>query len=506
MRNMVLGGDEFKMKQQSRRTSGGLSLRKSPGGCLLFFGGVLVLGRASAEEADIFSVIQKKYSAPSPSKKCSKGKGSCKDQPAKPPTFDPWWGDNKPDFSLPSKKPTPSPTRVGGISPPPVKGPSVQPTTVSARGPTSAPIAFTSLPTSIPTTTFKPTDSPKPSITHIPTVSPGPSIVGLPPPSTEPTLTDPPDVDTTSAPSTSNTTDNTNSTQVTMAPDASPTSSPTVSRDQAAPTPAPFVQAGSNTASPSQSQPTGASPSCTIVGGSFGSTLGNPTQVVFGYEVETDPEFQNGPFALDVLPGLEESMTNFLLPVLFPETCSEPSEGGDATATTRSGTDLIRRRLEVVGISSLPTDQISTSVECRELLVATNNCNFLDGQLTINYVSRSGETLESFVRLILERLRFGMDSDAFLDTHPSIERVSFIIGLDDTPDTVAPTDPNSGRDIVDDDDDGIRWWPWLLIGSVLFIACCGLLCFRLTSARPASTPQRTASEGDMVGEDLPSTT
>ena len=220
--------------------------------------------------------------------------------------------------------------------------------------------------------------------------------------------------------------------------------------------------------------------------------------------METDPDLQNGPFDLDVLPALEDSMTQFLLPVLFPRTCSVPSAGGDTTATARSGTT--RRRLEVFGVSSQPTDQISPTVECQELLVATNNCNFLEGQLTFNYVLRPGETVESFVRLVLERLRFGMDSDAFLDAHPSIKRVSFIVDLDDIPDTVAPTNPNEDRDITDDDD-SLEWWPWLLVGSVLFIVCCGILCFRLNSARPpSSAPPQTASERDRMVEDLPETT
>ena len=353
-----------------------------------------------------------------------------------------------------------------------------------------------------PTFTRFPTVSPKPTDTSIsiPTASTGPTLTKSPDASS--VITDAPvgDSTATAPPTLSSTTDDTNSTQGTMAPESSPTdnpggdgtptSTPTVVRDQDTPTPAPFVEAAVNTARPS-----GQPPACSVSGGSFGSAFGNPTPVTFGYEVETDPVLESGPFASAVLPDLEEAMTNFLLPVLFPGTCSAPSGGGDTTTTFRSGAG--RRRLEVIGVASRPTDQVSTSVECRELLVDSNSCIFVNGQLTINYVQRPGETVESFVRLVLERLRFGMDSDALLDAHPSIQRVSFIIGLDDLPfPTMAPSDQDR---LVDDEDDGILWWPWVVIGGALFIACCGVMCF-LRTRRPPITPPRDASRSGVGDE------
>lgn len=234
--------------------------------------------------------------------------------------------------------------------------------------------------------------------------------------------------------------------------------------------------------------------------GSFGLTFGSPNAVRFEYEVEINPDLLIGEFASEVLPNLEESMANFLLPNLFPGTCA--LSPGDATASFRSG--AVRRRLEVVGISSRPADEVSTTIECQDLLDPSNDCNYLDGELTLNYVERAGETIETFIRLALEGLRLGMDSDAFLDAHPSIVRVTFIDGpeLADEPD--GNEDPTTGNG--DDDDDGsIAWWPWLLIGGVLFIACWGLLCcFGTRRFSPQSS--RENDNTLLPGDSLPSTT
>ena len=250
-------------------------------------------------------------------------------------------------------------------------------------------------------------------------------------------------------------------------PTGIPTSAPSTTREQVAPSQAPeteklptlepFVQDTPQTASPTRA-PT----RCTVSNGSFGATLGDPASVMFGYEVETDPNLQSGPLDVQVLPPLEEAMTRFLLPVLFPDTC------GVESTTTRM---VNRRRLEVIGINSRPDDKISPGVQCNELDDENNNCAFVDGELTMNYVLRGTETQESFVSLILDRLRFGMDSDAFLPAHPSIVRVTFIVGVEGT--DVVDRDPN-------DTDDSIDWWPWLVIGGVLFIACCGLIAFRMS--------------------------
>jgi hypothetical protein len=210
------------------------------------------------------------------------------------------------------------------------------------------------------------------------------------------------------------------------------------------------------------------------VDGRFGSTQGIPAAVTFAYEVEVDPAEISDTVSEEVLPALEQVMVEFLLPELFPDEC-----GGTVIVTARLGAGR-RRRLEVVGVDSFPVDRVSADLVCEELEVATNECSFVDGSLTINYVLRGNETLQGFVNQVLARLRLGMDTDEFLVAHPSIERVTFVDGSGGPSliPTAAPTPiDQDGRPIVDDDDDTIEWWIWLLIGAGLFTACSGLLVY-----------------------------
>ena len=166
-------------------------------------------------------------------------------------------------------------------------------------------------------------------------------------------------------------------------------------------------------------------------------------------------------------------MVAFLLPVLFPDTCDE-----DATATARIVDGIRqRRRLQVMGIQMMPQDQVVPAVQCDELDVATNNCAFVDGALTFSYREGSSQSSESYVFLILDRLKFGMDNDYFLSAHPSIERVTFIVGAGGDVRTLAPSD-FEGRNIEIDDSDTLPWWPWVLVGGAFLTVCSGVMVYR----------------------------
>jgi hypothetical protein len=183
--------------------------------------------------------------------------------------------------------------------------------------------------------------------------------------------------------------------------------------------------------------------------------------------VETEPTSQGGPLASAVLPDLEDAFVAFLLPDIFPDTCA-------AVATMTRSSEGGRRRLEVIGIDKSPEDVPAAGVQCQQLDVPGNNCAFVDGSLTLNIILRIGESIETFRMLILERLREGMEQDAFVSAHPSIERVTFILGMEGPEPTNAPA-ADLSRESEDDD---LEWWPFLVGGAVLFTICSGLLVYR----------------------------
>ena len=189
-------------------------------------------------------------------------------------------------------------------------------------------------------------------------------------------------------------------------------------------------------------------------------------------------------------------MIEFLLPTLFPETCAP-------VITSRIGSGsrgLRQRRLEVFGIDVFPPDQVSEEEVCQELSVVTNECFYVDGALTITYVLREGETLQSFVNLVLERLRFGMENDSFLGVHPSIEKVTYVIGSGGPtgpsisgPPTSSPTTSDSDRG-VDDDSVVLEWWFWLFV-ALGVVVCVGSLAYRYNTSEDATSGAFPPNEG-----------
>jgi hypothetical protein len=253
----------------------------------------------------------------------------------------------------------------------------------------STPIAPTPLPTRDDFPTLPPTTGPP-----IPSVSPPP--IPTPPllPTQQPTSPAPP----TNRPSTARPSE-----RPTPFPASSLTASPTPTTTGIPPT---NVPSGGNALTLSPVVQATAQPSSVCI--SEGNLFGDPLFLEYGYEIETDPATIQGTLANVVLPPLEVAFNNFLLPELFPEIC----------AVGR------RRRLRLVGLSTGPVDEPRSELACVGNVAPSNDCTFVSGSLIL-FVDEN-EQVSVFEERGRERLKLGMDNDAFLSAHPSIKRVSFV--------------------------------------------------------------------------------
>lgn len=154
----------------------------------------------------------------------------------------------------------------------------------------------------------------------------------------------------------------------------------------------------------------------------------------FGYEIETRGSDVN--LETEVLPAMEVSFNDYMLPALFPGTCS----------FRRLQFQLQRRKLAVVGLRADPYDTVDASAPCDFPLQADNSCNVVDGVITL---LSDGELALVNQEIVRDTLKNGMENDAFLHIHPDIVRVSYREPADEG--TPEPTDaPNENADIVDD--------------------------------------------------------
>jgi hypothetical protein len=212
---------------------------------------------------------------------------------------------------------------------------------------------------------------------------------------------------------------------------------------------------------------------CTSEGNLFGSSDGDPLFLEYGYEIETDPATIQGTLANVVLPPLEVAFNNFLLPELFPEIC----------AVGR------RRRLRLVGLSTAPGDEPRPELACVGNVAPSNDCTLVSGSLIL-FVDEN-EQVSVFEERVRERLKLGMDNDAFLSAHPSIKRVSFVdtndVGLP-APASEGPADApsNGGGGAIedrDDDDFGNNFvLPVLLAAGSVIIITGGVVAARKSSS------------------------
>lgn len=136
-------------------------------------------------------------------------------------------------------------------------------------------------------------------------------------------------------------------------------------------------------------------------------------KVSFGYELETTP-IDDGVLTGEVLPALENAFTEFLIPILFTNRCSE---------SRHLRVELqVRRRLVFSGISARPDDLPIMDLRCTKLDAQGNDCSVILGELTLFLEDRRLSD-EDDVR---DSLAEGMENDSFLDADSRIVRVSYV--------------------------------------------------------------------------------
>ena len=136
-----------------------------------------------------------------------------------------------------------------------------------------------------------------------------------------------------------------------------------------------------------------------------------PATVTFFYEVEVFTSNDPDVLEREVLPALETSFNDFMLPELFSGECSVRRKLKQ------------RRRLALVGISARPDDRIRDDMVCETLVeLAGDTCKRVLGQLTLYSDEDRLLTDEDTVRSIL---REGMEDGSFNDVHSRIVRVSY---------------------------------------------------------------------------------
>lgn len=344
------------------------------------------------------------------------------------------WTNPSPRTPEPTRAPvrsTPSPSRR--LTPSPSKRPTPQPTRSPTPMPTARPVAPPS-----PTPSRSPTRQPSPEKfpttakpASYPTARPQRAPTGQPVSIAPPLQTLPPD--------------NFSSSPVAHSPGSSTTRSPTTGE--------------------------GTSTSCTSNGNSFGSADGDPRFLVYGYQIETNPNIIVGSLADDVLPPLEQAFVDFLLPQLFPQTCPELD------------TLPSRRGLRVVGVTATPNDEPRPEIACRGTVATGNTCVFVRGSLLV-FVDEN-EIASVLERQVRHRLKLGMDNGVFLTSHPSIRRLTYvetdanglpIVVSDDSNQNSTDTDVQIEDDSVDSDND-------LVFPIIMAAAACIVIALGAVTAR-----------------------
>jgi len=183
--------------------------------------------------------------------------------------------------------------------------------------------------------------------------------------------------------------------------------------------------------------------------------VGERLEVPFQYTVELDRNLAEENFLSTVVPELEVSMNDYLVPVIFPDSIC-PAVERQRTLQSR------RRRLAtIVGMTARPFDTVDNDIEC----TAADFCYGMRGALTLFLTGGERRRLQSVgefddaaqIQLALER---GMTSGVF-NNNPPIVRVSYVRDSRDT---------DSNRSFNGSDDDlNLKIALPLIIGSCLLL-------------------------------------
>jgi hypothetical protein len=149
---------------------------------------------------------------------------------------------------------------------------------------------------------------------------------------------------------------------------------------------------------------------CIVENGVYGDLQGQPYILTFGYEIERLVANDQGSLN-SLLPLIEHEFSNYLVPAVFPNQCN---------STQR----LLKRRLDIQGISSLPDDTVMDNAMCSQKVVKGSTCTLMQGEMSL-YTS-TGELIPAEEMRIKTALKEGMENGAFIDVDPSILRLSYV--------------------------------------------------------------------------------
>jgi len=112
---------------------------------------------------------------------------------------------------------------------------------------------------------------------------------------------------------------------------------------------------------------------------SFGSLSKKSAMIEFVYEMEVDIKNADNVVFGQVLPKIEQALTDSLLPVFFEDDCSEYNP-----QVSISRRRLLEGSSSVIGISGMPYDTEKQEEQCVGTLTDTNNkCYVMDGWITL---------------------------------------------------------------------------------------------------------------------------
>jgi hypothetical protein len=174
--------------------------------------------------------------------------------------------------------------------------------------------------------------------------------------------------------------------------------------------------------------------------GVFGDIDGEPLVVSYSYAVELAEGTSESEFTSLLLPVLEVSMSDAILPALFPDCATTPA----GTARRRVSSNHRQLAGTIAGISTRPIDSIQTDISC-----TGNNCHGLLGTLTVFISStqrRRSLQEESYSTAVRAALKDSMDSGAFNNVSESILSVAWVDdGVDEIPIEKPPPNPDEDQ-------------------------------------------------------------
>jgi len=191
-------------------------------------------------------------------------------------------------------------------------------------------------------------------------------------------------------------------------------------------------------------------------GGYFGGSTGQGVGVRNGgvvlryqYEVHESGSGAGGDYTRDILPKLEEAISNTLIPVFFEECLNSGGEERgrrwlmekgmrlDPAQFGQSNNNMLRhnRRLtKVVGIDAKPVDIPLRQQGCESEFVASDlnqatvQCHRMEGALTLYFPPNSSvhsSTLSSTTLTMLRAIEEGMNDGSLQLSHPDIRKLHF---------------------------------------------------------------------------------